>query len=96
MERQLIVAGAFDPDIARPQPIAQRGKHGGLVEPPIWLAIFEDKLLPLLGSERHRRVGRHLALSALIEIAQHLHCSQHRVVAAGNSKVSRNAGTYLR
>jgi hypothetical protein len=76
----LIVAGALDPHVPRSQAITQRGKDGGLIAAPIRLAVLEDKLLPLLRLERHRRIGRNLALPALIEIAQDFHRRQHWVL----------------
>ncbi len=47
-----IIAAASDPDVAASQPLAQRGEHGGFVEPPVRRAVREDQLAPLRRQER--------------------------------------------
>ena len=51
-----IVGRSLDPDVAGAQLVAQRGKHGSFVEPPVSPAGLGNQPLPFL-SERHRRVG---------------------------------------
>ena len=50
-----VVAAAGHPNVAALQPIAQRGEHGGLVEPPVRCATCEDQLAPPWRQERCRR-----------------------------------------
>ena len=76
-----IVGRSLDPDVAGAQLVAQRGKDGSFVEPPVWPAGLGNQPLPFL-SERHRRVGRDVTLAGMVEITQQANCGERRVVRA--------------
>ena len=50
-----IIAAARDPDVAAPQPVAERGEDRRFVEPPVCRAVREDQPAPLRRQERRRR-----------------------------------------
>jgi hypothetical protein len=61
--------------------LSQRGENGGFVEPPVWPARLGNQPLPLL-SERHRCVGRDVALAGPVEIAQQANSGERWVMRA--------------
>ena len=49
---------ALNPDVARPQALAQHGEGGDLPETPVPLAIGGDELANFLGEMVERHLGR--------------------------------------
>jgi hypothetical protein len=74
---------ALDPNVARPQALAQHGEGGDLPETPVPLAIGGDELANFLGEMAERRLGRQPAAVIPIELSQELDRRQQRVRRPG-------------
>ena len=77
---------ALDPDVARPQALAQHGKGGDLPETPVPLAIGRDEFAHLLGEMAERHLGRQSAAIIPIELSQEIDRCQQRILCPGRQE----------
>ena len=84
-----VAPATFDPDVARPQPIAQLDQHAELVGAPVH-AGPSDRPTPALANEPDRRVGRQFARAAEMEVAHDRQRAQER--AGGGHRAERERG----
>ena len=75
-----IVAAARDPDVAAPQPVAERGEHRRFVEPPVRRAVREDQPAPLRRQERRRRPFGQCAGAVAVEGAEKIDRGENGIV----------------
>ena len=79
-------AAAFDPDVARSQPLAQRHHDRDLIGPAIGSGVGLDDLAPYWTQKAHRRPRRKFLRAARVKLAHHVERREQRIVLLPRSE----------
>src|SRR5208283_1512802 len=79
-------AAAFDPDVARSQPLAQRSHDRDLIGPAFGSGVGLDDLAPYWSQKAHRRPRRKFLRAARVKLAHDVERREERIVILPRSE----------